>query len=529
MDSRILSAMLAACRRPEDLGVECHGQVCPSSWYAVRSTTMHCIQCHGQRLFETLLCSKGTTAMISIVIPGRNDGFGYNLHKRVAISLNCFAANMRSADDENVFVDCNTSDGLPTLPEAIADTLTDEAKSRLRILRVRPAALNNVGLLAIHGIPMIVAHNVGFRRSNPANRWIAATTSDHVVLPRAADASVDDILADLEDGYYALPRCEVPQFVWEELNRSDPHHIFLTLRDAAESLHLREAVFDRAPVELDNVGDFQLVLRHDLLAVSGLDERMITGWLHTDANLHVRLRMLRGFSTGLDGILDAYHCSHKNRVGYRIDPHRQRLGLFRSDEVSFRTGDFLGLGNMSVEEIRLGNRTSTQLVFRVRSGNGSERLCVTKGSVFDAVTYPARLVTCSRPTHELRPNARISCLGANRDMAKASVVDARMATPAIIISSGPFEELPRRNHHPATTVLHQAAIFTGFQCRSEDPCQRDMFSAPIAGLCSTSTRRSREVLDEPVELKARMQPAIRAVLSGRKHHTTYEAMIGIAD
>ena len=67
--------------------------------------------------------------MISIILYGRNDGHGYNLHKRAAISLNCMAEVLRDDDDEIVFVDYNTPDDLPSFPEAIADTLTARAKA----------------------------------------------------------------------------------------------------------------------------------------------------------------------------------------------------------------------------------------------------------------------------------------------------------------------------------------------------------------------------------------------------------------
>lgn len=77
--------------------------------------------------------------MLSVVLYGRNDSHGYNLHKRAAISLNAIAQLLTDADDEILFVDYNTPDDLPTFPEAIADTLTPEAVARLRILRVRPA------------------------------------------------------------------------------------------------------------------------------------------------------------------------------------------------------------------------------------------------------------------------------------------------------------------------------------------------------------------------------------------------------
>ena len=63
--------------------------------------------------------------MISVILYGRNDAHGYNLHRRAALSLNCLAEVLTDADDEIVFVDYNTPDELPTFVEALADTLTD--------------------------------------------------------------------------------------------------------------------------------------------------------------------------------------------------------------------------------------------------------------------------------------------------------------------------------------------------------------------------------------------------------------------
>ena len=76
--------------------------------------------------------------MISVVLYGRNDNYGYNLHKRAALSLNCMAEVLTDPSDEIIFVDYNTPDDFPTFPEAIQDTLTKRAREMLRILRIRP-------------------------------------------------------------------------------------------------------------------------------------------------------------------------------------------------------------------------------------------------------------------------------------------------------------------------------------------------------------------------------------------------------
>src|SRR4051812_43646200 len=110
--------------------------------------------------------------MISIVVYGRNDSYGYNLAKRGTMSLNSLAAVLTDPDDEILFVDYNSPEDFPTFPEAIADTLTEQTKRRLRIFRVRPAHhapfATRTHLQTIES----VARNVAIRRSNPGNRWV---------------------------------------------------------------------------------------------------------------------------------------------------------------------------------------------------------------------------------------------------------------------------------------------------------------------------------------------------------------------
>ena len=78
--------------------------------------------------------------MISIVLYGRNDNYGYNLHKRAALSLNCMAEILSDRNDEILFVEFNTPDDYPTFPEAIQDTLTPRARAvqRSRLGLVSP-------------------------------------------------------------------------------------------------------------------------------------------------------------------------------------------------------------------------------------------------------------------------------------------------------------------------------------------------------------------------------------------------------
>jgi len=144
--------------------------------------------------------------MISVILYGRNDSHGYNLHKRAAISLNCIAEMLSDADDEILFVDYNTPNDLPTFIEAIYDTLTSKAKSRLRVFRVRPEL--HARMVERTHLSALEPHsrNIAIRRSNPRNRWILSTNTDMIFQGRENIASLADAVRDLPDGQYIVPR-----------------------------------------------------------------------------------------------------------------------------------------------------------------------------------------------------------------------------------------------------------------------------------------------------------------------------------
>src|SRR5262249_24730834 len=160
--------------------------------------------------------------MISIVLYGRNDNYGYNLHKRAALSFNCMAELLTDDDDEILFVDYNTHDDFPTFPEAIQDTLTPLARKRLRIFRVRPTVhkrfQSRTRLVALEPVSRMVA----VRRSNPANRWILSTNTDMIFVPQAERWSLSEIARALSAGFYHAPRLEIPETLWEGLDRQNP-------------------------------------------------------------------------------------------------------------------------------------------------------------------------------------------------------------------------------------------------------------------------------------------------------------------
>jgi hypothetical protein len=302
--------------------------------------------------------------MFSVIIYGRNDSHGYNLHKRAAISFNALAEVMSDPDDEILFVDYNTPDDHPTVPEAIHDTLTDKAKRHMRILRVRPEQhvhlKSKTHLVALES----QSRNVALRRSNPKNRWILYTNTDMLLVPRTEGESLSDILGALPDGFYQIPRFEIPEMLWEAaFDRKDPAGNLAKLRDWSVRFHLNQVVHNFMPMKYDALGDFQAVLREDMFAIHGFDESMILGW-HCDSNLAARLALYRG---RVDTLMDkafGYHCDHTrvaaaNNKGRKttMNSHDKYIWNVSSPYIP-EQAETWGWPEAEIEEVRLDRDTS---------------------------------------------------------------------------------------------------------------------------------------------------------------------------
>jgi hypothetical protein len=298
--------------------------------------------------------------MISVIVYGRNDSYGYNLPKRAAISLNCIAEVLTDPQDEILFVDCNTPNGMPTFPEAIADTLTAKARRLLRILRLRPDLYDKhkkgSRLKALEPL----SRNIAVRRSNPANRWILSTNTDMVFVVRDSAKSLSDVAAGLPDGLYELPRFEVPGALWESVDRHDPRRTISKFAHWGQKLHLNVAILSRPEIRFDGPGDFQLMPRGQIFAIHGFNEDMVLGW-HVDSNLCRRLNLLNGKTDSLLDEVFAYHCDHTRQVTAMHDSaHRSENDQNRfiydvhspflpNQEASW------GLPDVDIEELRLND------------------------------------------------------------------------------------------------------------------------------------------------------------------------------
>jgi hypothetical protein len=301
--------------------------------------------------------------MLSIILYGRNDSHGYNLHKRAAISLNALAEVMSDPDDEILFIDYNSPDDHPTFPEAIQDTLTDKTKRVMRIFRVRPEQHAHLKARTHLVALETQSRNAALRRSNPRNRWILYTNTDMLLVPRNERESLSDIFRAIPDGFYQAPRFELPEMLWEAaFDRRDPAGNLAKLRDWSARFHLNEVVRNPAPMRYDGLGDFQAALREDMFAIHGFDEEMVLGW-HCDSNLAARMTLYRGRVDTLVDRVFAYHCDHTRVAALNNAGRLPKMNDFDRFIWNLSTpyvpaqADSWGWPDTDIEEIRLDRNT----------------------------------------------------------------------------------------------------------------------------------------------------------------------------
>jgi hypothetical protein len=263
--------------------------------------------------------------MISAVLIGRNDDYEGGFRHRAVLSINLLAEQLDDTD-EIIFVDWNTEEGAATLPQAVAGSLTRRAGALIRTVRVCSCIhAEYVRRGAFTPVIPVVAYNTGIRRADPSSKWLLITTTDMLLVSRHVGCTLSEVARRLPNGVYGLPRFELPRWIWQGLDPSDPSAAVTCVSTFGKRLHLEEAVRLPPPVLFDAPGDFQLALRADLAVVDGLDEGML-GALGPDSNLLRRLELKGRSIASLEHHFAGYHCDHTSF------PHSShRVGRIEND------------------------------------------------------------------------------------------------------------------------------------------------------------------------------------------------------
>jgi hypothetical protein len=450
--------------------------------------------------------------MISVILYGRNDAHGYNLHKRAAISLNCISEVLTHPDDEIIFVDYNTPDDLPTFIEAIYDTLTPRAASLLRVFRLRPAMHaaclgSRTHLLALEPH----SRNIGIRRSNASNKWILFTNTDMIFVPRSGIESLSGAVADLQDGQYILPRFELPEPLWEGFPRCDPQRIIRECDDLGSRLHLNEIAITHPYMRFDSPGDFQLAPRKTMFDIRGFDERMIHGW-HADSNLCKRLYLWYGQRTeSLAHRLKGYHCDHTrvatlaHRLDIKLENDLQQFVYGVEDPCALQPDDSWGMPDVDIEEIDFGDGPQARFVRAVEAAVGPPQEAEYYSNAIDLRNFvhyvPEHVLPYLASNLTIYPKtARFLYVGVNPSMLRlAGKCVCKMGFPTLSYLASLMPEFPLTDYltpcrlsdgaHAAADLSVYDLIFVDFG---------------LDGHAPGAARNARRVTEWPRELRHRL-------------------------
>jgi hypothetical protein len=290
--------------------------------------------------------------MISVILCSGSGDSEYNLHKRAALAFNCMAEILTDPADEIIFVDYGTPDDLPTLPEAIGDTLTERARKVLRVLRVRSHLYARYDSRTPSDSFEPVARNIAVRRASPSNPWILSTNLDAIAVPRRSE-SLSDIVRQLPAGFYHAAGTNIDRATWERFDRYDPQHAIRIAKDSQPHHSDASAAESRDPSCDD---DFQLILRHDLFENHGFEE-------HDASRDRVRSRLVARLSAkysapgNIGSQVYVFVCGGGNGIAAerKGSPAENKRGFAEGRGAGTETDrqTSWGCASDSIEEIRL--------------------------------------------------------------------------------------------------------------------------------------------------------------------------------
>ena len=324
--------------------------------------------------------------MISIVTYGRNDNYGFNLVKRTAQGFNSLA-EVLTEEDEILFTDYNTPDHLPTLPEAIWDTLTDKAAKLVKVIRISSALHEQIKGDSPLPILENVARNAAIIRSNPQSHWILATNPDVLLVLDSRWRTLRDLLETLPDSFYEMPRFDIPESVWSALRRDEPQANSTVLKNwlISNKAAVAETVTDwrfQPYLLFDAPGDFQLAPRSYFFKLRGFDESM-NKYLHSDSNLAKRMWLLNENRTDhLLGNLWVLHQDHYLTGEWAKNlgtiPHNDFVGKTLHQEQFEANGRNWGLSGVHLPMFSLGEKVNKDRAAFFPDVRGNGHLAMTE-------------------------------------------------------------------------------------------------------------------------------------------------------
>ncbi|PIS02436.1 MAG: hypothetical protein COT85_05425 [Chlamydiae bacterium CG10_big_fil_rev_8_21_14_0_10_42_34] len=347
-------------------------------------------------------------------------------------------------DDEIVFTDYHSPDDFSTIIEAISDTLTVKAKGLIRLLRVRPSLHRQIKSGERDMIEP-VARNIAIRRSNPKNRWVLSTNPDMILVVKGEDHSLSRLVSNLADGFYTLPRFSLPECLWESaFKRDEPAEVIRFLD--GQNLHLNTVVRRPGFLKYDNPGDFQLMLREDVLKIGGFDERMVNSW-HVDSNLSKRMSLLKEVRS-LEGDILAYHCNHALTPSFHTNFSNSWERFVKGVKTPYLNNPNWGLSQGLVEEIDLKNGHLRAVCSLANANQNQVNDVQISLETFNTLAYSLPHVFANLVDHlcYLPKNATLGYLGHNLTLVQkiCAYLEQRKMSNRLLCLLQQAEDLPGR-------------------------------------------------------------------------------------
>jgi len=243
--------------------------------------------------------------MKTVVIPTRNDNYGYFLAERSIQCLN----NMISHFDEVILVDWNSPDGIPAIDQ-IKNSLHQTGKLRCVIVPKEYVAKN----IPHDAIPCcdVIARNVGIRRAK--HEWVLSSNIDILV------SGFDENSLSV-DTMYTCPKYLVPEQVHlvhtfpmtddEKINflKANKRH-FARMELCANSIHHRDDPYSLCT----GCGDFQLAHRDLWDGIRGYEEALYKRD-YADTNVQVKAAHHPNKKISILDV-DIFHMNHESKFPY---------------------------------------------------------------------------------------------------------------------------------------------------------------------------------------------------------------------
>ena len=351
---------------------------------------------------------------------GRNDQHGYNLHKRVASSINSIC-NILSENDEIIFVDWNSPVDMPPLLHSISDTLTPKAHRLTKILKVSGAQHLEVAAGSHRKVLEPIARNVGIRRSSPDASWVLSTNTDMLFhLPK--NEYLKEILNNKQPSLLTIFRNEIPEYYWDSFDRVDTQSTNRRLQELTTTHYTRHILIEHKVQKQnitmpDGVGDFQLAPKIFWDQMGGFPEDKLLGW-HNDTRLAIQ--MVRKLNCNIDILGDDEIVGfHQNHYRSLVEGH-DNTNINSSDIVfrEYENGKNWGLGNQEIEFFSFDKKFVANIDLKTISlgkkiSVPSEKLDSIHSSIND--NYERMLFFIKDDLSLLEENSKVIYIGVNED------------------------------------------------------------------------------------------------------------------